>query len=238
MVDAKDRSLSRRYQCRLLALNRSGLYYKPVLVSVEEQNLMNRLDEIFTMYPFYGSRRLMVSLQSGGFDVGRDYVRTLMKKMGLEAIYPKKNRSRRNESHKVYPYLLSDVEIVSPIQVWSADITYIRLMKGFMYLVAIIDWFSRYVLSWRLSNTLETDFCVEALQEALGFGIPDIFNTDQGCQFTSRDFTKILTERGIQISMDVAPANAGGCVLSYQQLKSIASAARHSRQRLQRSHNL
>lgn len=202
MMNPKDKSLSLRDQCRLLDLNRSSLYYKPVLVSVEEQNLMNRLDEIFTMYPFYGSRRLMVSLQAEGFDVGRDHVRTLMRKMGLEAIYPKMNLSKRNQEHKVYPYLLSDVEILAPFQVWSADITYIRMMKGFMYLVAIIDWFSRYVLSWRLSNTLETDFCVEALREALGFGMPDIFNTDQGCQFTSQDFTKILTERDIQISMD------------------------------------
>lgn len=202
MMNPKDKHLSLRDQCRLLDLNRSSLYYKPVLVSVEEQNLMNRLDEIFTMYPFYGSRRLMVSLQSKGFDVGRDHVRTLMGKMGLEAIYPKMNLSKRNQEHKVYPYLLSDVEILAPFQVWSADITYIRMMKGFMYLVAIIDWFSRYVLSWRLSNTLETDFCVEALREALGFGTPDIFNTDQGCQFTSADFTKILTKRDIRISMD------------------------------------
>lgn len=202
MVNPKDKNLSLRDQCRLLDLNRSSLYYKPVLVSFEEQNLMDRLDEIFTMYPFYGSRRLMVSLQSEGFDVGRDHVRTLMRKMGLEAIYPKMNLSKRNQEHKVYPYLLSDVEILVPFQVWSADITYIRMMKGFMYLVAIIDWFSRYVLSWRLSNTLETDFCVEALREALGFGTPDIFNTDQGCQFTSQDFTKILAERDIRISMD------------------------------------
>jgi putative transposase len=125
-----------------------------------------------------------------------------MRKMGLEAIYPRRNLSQRNPEHRIYPYLLSDIEIRTPFQVWSADITYIRMMKGFMYLVAIIDWHSRYVLSWRLSNTLETDFCVEALREALGFGTPDIFNTDQGCQFTSSDFTKILTERDIRISMD------------------------------------
>ena len=202
MVNPKDKNLCLRDQCRLLDLNRSSLYYRPVLVSDEEQNLMNHLDEIFTMYPFYGSRRLMVSLQAEGYDVGRDHVRTLMRKMGLEAIYPKMNLSKRNQAHKIYPYLLSDLVITRAGQVWSTDITYVRMAKGFMYLVAVIDWYSRYVLSWRLSNTLETDFCVDALKEALLLGTPDIFNTDQGCQFTSQDFTKVLQDRGIQISMD------------------------------------
>lgn len=202
MINPKDKSLSLRDQCRLLDLNRSSLYYKPLPVSTEEQNLMNHLDEIFTMYPFYGSRRLMVSLQAKGYNVGRDHVRTLMRKMGLEAIYPKMNLSKRNQAHKIYPYLLKDLVVTRAGQVWSTDITYIRMAKGFMYLVAVIDWYSRYVLSWRLSNTLETDFCVEALKEALLLGTPDIFNTDQGCQFTSEDFTKVLQERGVQISMD------------------------------------
>lgn len=202
MVSDEDSDLSIRQQCHLLDLNRSSLYYRPVSVSTEEQVLMNRLDEIFTESPFYGSRRLGVTLRGEGFEVGRDHVRTLMRKMGLEAIYPKRNLSRRDESHKIYPYLLSEMQITKPLQVWSADITYIRLVKGFMYLVAIIDWFSRYVLSWRLSNSLEADFCIEALQEALSFGRPDIFNTDQGCQFTSHDFTKILLDGEVQISMD------------------------------------
>lgn len=191
-----------RRQCDLLGLHRSSFYYRPVPVSEEELTLMNRMDEIFTQRPFYGSRRLMVELQSEGFDVGRDHVRTLMKKMGLEAIYPKKNLSVPHPDHKIYPYLLKDFQITAPNQVWSADITYIRLVHGFMYLVAILDWFSRYVLSWRLSNTLETDFCLEALEEALERGDPEIFNTDQGSQFTSERFTAPLLVREIQISMD------------------------------------
>lgn len=202
LIGEGDSDLSLRRQCQLLDLNRSSLYYRSVSVSAEEQVLMNRLDGIFTEYPFYGSRRLRVTLREEGFEVGRDHVRTLMKKMGLEAIYPKRSLSQRDESHKIYPYLLSEMQIIRPLQVWSADITYIRLVKGFMYLVVIIDWFSRYVLSWRLSNSLEADFCVEALQEALSLGRPDIFNTDQGCQFTSHDFTKILLDREVQISMD------------------------------------
>lgn len=202
MINPKDKNLSLRDQCRLLDLNRSSLYYRPALISAEEQDLMNHLDEIFTMYPFYGSRRLMVSLKAEGYDVGRDHVRTLMRKMGLEAIYPRMNLSKRNQAHKIYPYLLRDLVITRAGQVWSTDITYIRLVKGFMYLVAVIDWYSRYVLSWQLSNTLETDFCVEALKDALVFGTPDIFNTDQGCQFTSQDFTGVLQGRDIQISMD------------------------------------
>lgn len=194
--------MSIRMQSQLLGLNRSSLYYRPLPVSIEEQKLMNRLDEIFTMYPFLGSRRLMAQLQLEDFDVGRDHVRTLMRIMGLAAIYPKRSLSRRDASHKVYPYLLSGFEITSPMQVWSTDITYIRLVHGFMYLVAVIDWFSRYVLSWKLSNSLEADFCMEALEEALELGSPDIFNTDQGCQFTSVNFTKILLDRKIKISMD------------------------------------
>ena len=202
LIDPEDKNFSMREQCRLLELNRSSLYYRPVVVCAAEQNLMNCLDEIFTKLPFYGSRRLLVQLQLRGFDVGRDHVRTLMRKMGLEAIYPRKNLSKRNQEHKVYPYLLRGLAITKIRQVWSTDITYIRLAKGFMYLVAVIDWYSRYVLSWGLSNTLETDFCVTALKEALSFGTPDIFNTDQGCQFTSRDFTGVLQGSGIRISMD------------------------------------
>lgn len=201
LIDPMDPGIGVRTQCAWLGLHRSGVYYRPA-VDVEEQKLMNRLDEVFTAYPFYGSRRLTVTLQDEGFDVGRDHIRTLMRTMGLTAIYPKRDMSQRNAAHKIYPYLLKGIEITAPCQVWSADITYIRLVKGFMYLVAVIDWYSRYVLSWRLSNSLEADFCVEALEEALRFGRPDIFNTDQGCQFTSHDFTKVLLEKEIQISMD------------------------------------
>lgn len=191
-----------RRQCELLGINRSTVYYSPVLGTPEELQLMNRTDEIFTESPFFGSRRLRVLLNHEGWAVGRDRVRSLMKKMGLAAIYPKRNLSRPNPEHRIYPYLLKGLKITLPNQVWSTDITYIRLVPGFMYLVAVLDWHSRYVLSWRLSNTLEADFCVEALEDALGQGNPDIFNTDQGSQFTGNDFTEVLLSRGIRISMD------------------------------------
>jgi len=201
-VNADEKNISLRSQCVLLGLSRSSLYYRPVPISPEEQKLMNRLDEIFTEWPFFGSRRLQAVLNAEGYEVGREHVQTLMKRLGLEAIYPKPSLSLRNEAHKIYPYLLLEVEIVRPFQVWSCDITYVRMAQGFMYLVAVIDWYSRFVLSWRLSNSLETDFCVEALTEALERGHPEIFNTDQGCQFTSQVFTQVLLSRGIKISMD------------------------------------
>lgn len=202
IIDWECDEISVREQCEYLGLSRSTLYYEPVSVSQETFRLMNRLDEIFTAYPFYGSRRLVVALKKEGFLVGRARIRSLMRQMGIEAIYPKINLSKRNPEHKIYPYLLSGLEIVFPCQVWSVDITYIRLTKGFMYLVAVIDWYSRYVLSWRLSNSLEADFCIEALKEALSKGSPKIFNSDQGVQFTSQRFTGILISQGIQISMD------------------------------------
>jgi putative transposase len=204
MVSRKDSKISVRRQSELLSLNRSTLYYRLVPVSEDDLRLMNRTDELFTKYPFFGSRRLMEYLNLEGYGVGRGKVRSVMQTLGLEAIYPKKkkNTSVRNQMHRIYPYLLRGVDIVGPDQVWSADITYIRLNHGFVYLVAIIDWYSRYVLSWRLSNTLDSDFCVEALKEALQYGAPDIFNTDQGSQFTSEAFTGLLLENGIQISMD------------------------------------
>jgi len=202
MIDREDKDISVRRQSDLLGLNRSTVYYEPVQVGEYDLRLMNRTDELFTKYPFFGSRRLMEYLNMDGYDVGRDKVRSVMKELGLEAIYPKKSTSIRNQAHRLYPYLLRGVDIVRPDQVWSADITYIRLSHGFVYLVAIIDWYSRYVLSWRLSNTLDTDFCVEALREALEYGTPDIFNTDQGSQFTSEVFTGLLIGAGIRISMD------------------------------------
>lgn len=203
MISYDNDRISVRRQCELLDLNRSALYYKPVPVSAEELRLMNRIDEIFTKWPFLGSRKIRTLLNEEGFGVGRDRVRTLMGKMGLYVIYPKRNLSKSCAEHRIYPYLLENVDITVANQVWSSDITYIRLASGFVYLTAIIDWYSRYVLAWALSNTLEADFCVAALKEAIAkYGAPDIFNTDQGSQFTSADFTDELLKGNIQISMD------------------------------------
>ena len=163
---------------------------------------MNKIDEIYLKYPFYGARRMSRELKGLGFYVGRKRTGSLMNLMGLEAVFPGKNTSKPNPQHRVYPYLLRNVEVSRANQVWSTDITYIRLKHGFVYLVAVIDWKSRYVLSWKLSNTLTSDFCIEALKEALSYGTPEIFNTDQGSQFTSAEFTQELKNRGIQISMD------------------------------------
>jgi putative transposase len=202
IVSAGQEELSIRKQCELLQLHRANLYYAPVKPSEETLRIMHRIDEIFTESPFFGSRKILEGLQREGFSIGRERVQSLMRKMGLIAIYPKPNLSKKHPEHKVYPYLLTNVKIVRPHQVWSTDITYIRLRPGFLYLVAIMDWFSRYVLSWRLSNSLDVSFCLEALEEALEQGCPDIFNTDQGSQFTSNEFTGILLSKGIRISMD------------------------------------
>jgi len=202
MVNIFDPQMSIRNQCEILGLNRSTLYYQPVPVSELTLTLMNMVDEQFTKTPFYGVRKLRCHLKEQGYEVGKDRVRSLMRMMGIEAVYPGPNTSKRRQEHKIYPYLLRGVKIIRPNQVWSIDITYIRLLRGFLYLVAIIDWFSRYVLSWRLSNSLETDFCLEALEESFRYGIPNIFNSDQGCQFTSDEFTSRLLNRDIAISMD------------------------------------
>lgn len=202
LIESDQGKLSVRKQCELLKLNRSNLYYEPVRVSEEALRIMHRIDEIFTESPFYGSRKILEGLRRDGFSIGRERVQSLMRKMGLIAIYPKPKLSMSHPEHKIYPYLLANLNIVRPNQVWSADITYIRLRPGYLYLVAIMDWFSRYVLSWRLSNSLDVSFCLEALEEALEQGCPDIFNTDQGSQFTSNDFTGILLSKGIRISMD------------------------------------
>ncbi len=202
MVDRDENKISIRGQCVLLGLCRSTVYYQPAPVSETDLRLMNRVDEIFTMYPFMGSRRILEYLKLENWDIGRDKVRSIMGELGLEAIYPRHSLSVRNQMHRIYPYLLKGVEVVRPNQVWSADITYIRLSHGFVYMVAVMDWYSRYVLSWKLSNTLDSDFCVDALEEALGFGRPEIFNTDQGSQFTGEAFTGLLLKGGIQISMD------------------------------------
>lgn len=203
LIDFKSSLISVRKQCEAFGINRSGLYYRPVPMSEEIVVMMNLLDKQHTKTPFYGVPKMTKYLQDEGYEVGRDRVRSLLRHMGIFAIYPKPNLSKRCFAHKIYPYLLKGVVIERPNQVWSTDITYIRLARGFAYLVAVIDWFSRYVLSWRLSNSLEAHFCVEALREALEmYGVPDIFNTDQGVQFTGDDFVSCLLEHKINISMD------------------------------------
>ena len=190
-------------QCALLKVPRSTLYYKPKTVSDDELALMRRIDVIFTKWPFYGSRRILVELRSEGFTVNRKHVQRLMRLMGIEAIYQKPNTSRKHPHHKIYPYLLKNLKIDRPNQVWCADITYIPMQRGWVYLVAVMDWFSRKVLAWRLSISMDTDFCVEALKEAMDrYGAPEIFNTDQGVQFTSAAFIEQLENHGVQISMD------------------------------------
>lgn len=203
MIEREESSpVSVRKQCKLLELNRSSLYYEPAPLSEEDLQLMNVIDEEFTKRPCLGARQMKWRLRDLGYWIGRKRTRSLMRRLGLEAVFPKKNTSQRNPEHPVYPYLLRDVIITRPNQVWSMDITYVRLGKGFVYLAAVIDWASRYVIAWRLSNTLTADFCVECLEDALEYGKPEIFNTDQGCQFTSEEFTRVLLNRGIQISMD------------------------------------
>ena len=195
--------LSVSRQCSLLGIARSSFYYRRRPESAEELDLLNQLDRIFTDHPVYGSRRLQVALQREGVPVGRRRIRRLMRKLGLSAVRPKRNTSKPNPAHKVYPYLLRGKTIDQPNQVWATDITYIAMRQGFLYLVAIIDWATRRVLSWRLSNTLTAGFCVEALGAALArFGKPGIFNTDQGSQFTSDEFTTLLRDHGVEISMD------------------------------------
>ena len=202
-LESEDKEYSIRKQCLLLGINRSSWYYKPVPLSERDQQLMNLLDEQYTKTPFYGVRNMTTYLHTQGYTIGRDHTRTLLRRMGLSAIFPKPNLSRPHPENRIYPYLLRDVEVMRPNHVWSTDITYIRLTYGFVYLVAIIDWYSRAVLSWRLSNTLDAGFCVEALEEAiLLHGNPDIFNSDQGTQFTSQDFISVLSSRNISISMD------------------------------------
>ncbi len=189
-------------QCRLLGLPRSNYYYRPKGESQLNLTLIRLLDEQYTRTPFYGSPKMTLWLKARGYAVNHKRVERLMRVMGLQAIYPKPDTSKPHPEHKIYPYLLRGVEIDHADQVWSADITYIRMSRGFLYLAAVMDWFSRYVLSWRLSNTLESSFCVEALEMALKAKQPEIFNTDQGTQFTSEDFTGILKDREIAISMD------------------------------------
>jgi putative transposase len=201
-VEWDHETLSVRRQCELLGLNRSTLYYRGVGASEEDLQLMRLIDEQFSRRPIFGSRRMVVWLASQRHVANRKRVQRLMRQMGLVAIYPKPRLSAGRREHKIYPYLLRNVQVRRPNQVWATDITYIRLARGFMYLVAILDWYSRYVVSWRLSNSLEESFCIEALEEALAWQCPEIFNSDQGVQFTSKRFTSRLEDRGVAISMD------------------------------------
>ncbi len=203
IVDTGHPRLSIRNQCKLLDLQRSTYYYQPQGESEYNLELMRVIDELFTNLPFLGSRQMRRMLVDTGHQVGRGRVRRLMRKMGLMAVFHKPRTSQPHPEHKIYPYLLRNVPIVRRNQVWCSDITYIPMKRGFLYLVTVMDWYSRAVLSWRLSNTMDSDFCVAALEDALNrYGVPEIFNTDQGSQFTSYDFTKTLRDAGVRISMD------------------------------------
>jgi putative transposase len=202
MID-RDSPLSILRQCELLGLNRTSLYYQPPPISEADRRLMRRIDEVHLTHPFLGARRLAHLLQREGVDVGRRHVGTLMGLMGIEAIYRKQRTSLPAKGHRIYPYLLRDVVIERPNQVWATDVTYLPMAQGFAYLVAILDLYSRKVLAFRVSNTLATDFCIEALEEALcRYGVPEIFNSDQGSQFTDEAFTAVLAAQGVRISMD------------------------------------
>ncbi len=202
MID-RTHKLSISRQTKALGISRGSVYYLPRPVSQEELALMRRLDELHLQYPFAGSRMLQRLLKAQDHNIGRFKVRSLMKRMGIAALYRRPNTSKPAPRHKIYPYLLRDLKVTKPNQVWATDLTYIPMKKGFVYLVAILDWYTRKVLSWRLSNTMEADFCIEALEEALRkHGKPEIFNSDQGSQFTSQEFIKVLKREDIKISMD------------------------------------
>ena len=199
----KEHQLPVTKQCHILELTRSSVYYMPAPVSDKDAELMRLIDETHLEQPYLGSRGMKCELRSRGYNVGRIHIRTLMRKMDIEALYKKPRLSKPHPDHKIYPYLLRGLDITEANAVWCSDITYIPMAKGFCYLVAIMDWASRKVLSWRVSNTLDVSFCIEALEEAIAhYGTPGIFNTDQGSQFTSLEFTNILINRNIRISMD------------------------------------
>src|SRR3954465_15933497 len=202
LVEHGHPALSVRRQCELLGLSRSSLYYEPGGEAAEDLRLMRLIDEQYPARPFYGSRRMTIRLNERGEGVNRKRVRRLMRVMGLEAIYPKPRLSLAGKGHRIYPYLLRDAKVERRDQVWSTDITYVPMASGFMYLAAVIDWHSRYVIAWRLSNTLDGSFCLEMLEEALEGGRPEIFNTDQGVQFTASAFTGRLESAGVAVSMD------------------------------------
>ena len=203
MIQRDHPDLSISQQCKLVQLSRSAFYYTPVGIDTETLAMMKEIDRVFTKYPFFGSRQIAAYLRREGKVVGRHRVRRLMAKMGLEAIYKRPRTSQPHPQHPVYPYLLRKVQIDQPNQVWCADITFVPVRNGFLYLVAIMDWATRKVLSWGLSNTMHADFCVEALTEAIAqYGPPEIMNTDQGSQFTGAAWITTLTEAGVRISMD------------------------------------
>ena len=202
LTDRRHRHLSIVRQCQLMGVSRSSLYYRPKETPPGDLSLMQAMDRQYLEAPFHGSRRMKASLVRQGMTVSRKRVQRLMRIMGLRAIYRQPRTSQPAPERRVYPYLLRDLTITRANQVWAADITYLPMARGFLYLVAIMDWHSRYVVAWGLSNTLEAGFCAEALTEALGQGRPDVFNTDQGSQFTSREFTQILQDHSVKISMD------------------------------------
>jgi putative transposase len=202
MID-RDHALPVSAQCQLLRLARSTAYYQPVPVSPSDLAIMRQIDELHLEFPFAGSRMLRELLRQRGIELGRRHVRTLMRRMGIEALYCKPNTSRRDGKAGIFPYLLRGLTITRANHVWAADITYIPMRRGFVYLFAVLDWATRRVLAWRLSNTLSTDFCIEAVKEAITrYGTPEIFNTDQGCQFTGSAFIELLKQHGIEQSMD------------------------------------
>lgn len=203
MIEDNHPRLSVTRQCRLIGLARSTAYYRPKKFPEKDAALCNRIDEVYTDYPFFGSRQMRNMLRREGWEVGRKRIQRLMRLMGLEAQCPKPNLSRPAKGHKVYPYLMKSMPVDNPNQAWCADITYVRMEQGFMYLVAVMDWHSRKVLSWELSNTLDSDFCVNALERAIwANGAPEVFNTDQGSQFTSSKWIEALSSRKVRISMD------------------------------------
>ena len=201
MIEAQS-EVSIRRQSALLGISRSGLYYQPRGMDQADLEIMRMIDEQYTNTPFYGVERMTAQLKREGVRIGHNKVRRLMRTMGLEAIYPKPRLSVSCPDHTIYPYLLKGIKVARPNQVWAADITYIRMTSGFVYLMAIMDWFSRYVITWRISPSLDAQFCIAALEEALSQVKPEIFNSDQGSQFTSHDFTTVLKESGVRISMD------------------------------------
>lgn len=201
LVDTDQSTLSLRRQCELLNINRSTLYYTAKATEIDEVSLLNEIRDIWERYPFYGYRRITKELKAKGYPVNRKRVHRLMIQGGIQAIYPGPNTSRRNKLHAIHPYLLRDLKIVRVNQAWMIDITYLRLESGFVYLVALIDVYSRYVVGWQLSNTLETTFCIDALKSSLKLAKPDIINSDQGCQFTSEEWIEFLREQKIKISM-------------------------------------
>ncbi|NDG27473.1 MAG: IS3 family transposase [Proteobacteria bacterium] len=202
MIEASHTELSVVRQCQLLNVNRSTWYYQPVPISAEELAIMKRLDELYTAHPFLGARKLTYLLTQEGYGVNHKRVSRLMREMGLEAIYPKPKTSITAPENKIYPYLLRNVSIVTPDQVWATDITYIRMHQGFIYLSAILDWFSRYIIAWGISISMDLEFCLDVLGQALALGTPNVFNTDQGSQYTSPQHTGMLETAGIEVSMD------------------------------------